>query len=230
MYEGAQRIESDLSRLVQEVWSTSGQIVGTIRLYANPSAIVGYLPERLRKFSDQYPEVSIELSEQRSRDVLRACLDDRADVGIAVAMDVSNGLDAWTFASDPLIVLLPTVHPLTGRKKLRLKDIIGGGLVGIQSGGALDQLLREKATMLKVSFKPKLIVDSFDAACRMVEAGLGVAILPTSAATAFAGTDRFAIRPLDEDWAPRLLSIYALQKQPRAPAVEALIRVLQAPA
>ena len=226
--ERAQRIEHDLHRLVQDVWSISGAVVGTVRLYANPSAIVGFLPERLRVFSDAYPEVSIELTEQRSRDVIRACLDDRADVGIAVEMEVSNGLDAWRFASDPLIVLLPLGHALTSTNQLKFLDVVESGLVSVQAGGALDQLLRGKAAAGKVEFKPKLSVDSFDAACRMVEAGLGVAIVPTSAATAFAGTDRFFRRELREDWAARDLVLYALQKQPRAAAVDALIRVLRA--
>lgn len=228
VFDGARRIEQDLSRLVQDVWSISGAVVGTVRLYANPSAVVGFLPERLRKFSDTYPEVSIELSEQRSRDVVRACLDDRADVGVAVAMEVSRGLDSWRFASDPLIVLMPSDHPLGGRDTLRFTDVVDSGLVGIQSGGSLDQLLRERAAAAKLSFKPKLSVDSFDAACRMVEAGLGVAIVPTSAAAAFAGTSRFVRRELDEPWAPRELRLYALQKQPRPRAVEALIEVLRA--
>lgn len=226
--ERARRIETDLHRLVQDVWSISGAVVGTVRLYANPSAIVGYLPERLRLFSDAYPEVSIELTEQRSRDVIRACLDDRADVGVAVGMEVSNGLDSWRFASDPLIVLLPVGHALANMKHLKFVDVAESGLVTIQAGGALDQLLRGKAAVAKVNFKPKLSVDSFDAACRMVEAGLGVAIVPTSAATAFAGTERFVRRELRETWAARDLFIYALQKQPRATAVDALIRVLRA--
>ena len=224
----ARGIEHDLRRLVQDVWSISGAVTGTVRLSANPSAIVGYLPERLRQFSDAYPDVSIELSEQRSRDVVRACFDDRADVGVAVGMEVSNGLDSWSFAADPLIVLLPTGHALAQARRLKFLDVVESGLVAIQAGGALDQLLREKAAAAKVGFKPKLSVDSFDAACRMVEAGLGVAILPASAATAFAGSDRFVLRDLDEPWAPRELRVYALQKQPRPAAVEALIGMLRA--
>lgn len=227
VFEGGRRIEQDLNRLAQEVWSLGGAVAGSVRLYANPSAVVGFLPERLRKFCDAYPEVSVELSEHRSRDIVRACLDDRADVGVAVEMDVSNGLDSWRFASDPLIVLMPAGHPLAQQPKVHFTHVLENGLVVVQSGGALDQLLRERAEALRMAFQPKVSVDSFDAACRMVEAGLGLAIVPTSAATAFAGTARFLRRELDEPWAPRELWIYALQKQPRPRAVEALIEVLR---
>lgn len=227
VFEGARRIEQDLNRLVQEVWSLGGAVTGTVRLFANPSAVVGFLPERLRKFCDAYPDVSVELSEHRTRDIVRACLDDRADVGVAVAMAVSNGLDSWHFASDPLTVLMPADHPLAAQAELRFTDVLAYGLVSVHAGGALDQLLHERAAAVQVPLQPKVSVDSFDAACRMVEAGLGLAIVPTSAATGFAGTARFLRRALHEAWAPRELRLYALQKQPRPRAVEALIEVLR---
>lgn len=228
LFEGGSKIQQDLSRLAQEIWSISGAVVGTVRLYANPSAIVGYLPERLREFSDAYPDVSIELTEQRSKEIVRACLDDRADIGVAVAIaDVSNGLDSWWFAADPLFVIMPLDHPLALIETLKFQDVVANGLVGVQPGGALDKLLRERAAAGKIPLKLKISVEGFDAACRMVEAGLGVAIVPKSAASAFAGTARLLLRELDEPWSERELRLYALQKQPRSRAVEAMIALLR---
>ena len=144
-----------------------------------------------------------------------------------VAMEVTRGLDFWHFASDPLIVLMPSGHALAQREKIGFLDVMQSGIVGVQTGGALDQLLRERADAARVPFKPRISVDGFDAACRMIEAGLGVAIVPTSAAAAFAGTPRFLRRKLREPWAARDLWIYALKKQPRPRAVEALIGLLR---
>jgi len=55
----------------------------------------------------------------------------------------------------------------------------------------------------------------------------GIAVVPASAASAYAGTRRFVRRALDEAWAPRLLCVYALRKTPRLRAVQALIEALQ---
>ncbi len=224
--ERGRQIEQDLARLVEDVRSISGAVTGTVRLYANPSAVIGYLPERLRQFSDLYPGVSIELSEHRTKDVVRACLDDRADVGVGVATEVARGLDAWRFVSDPLIVLLPANHALAAETKIHFRKALECGLVGVQRGGAQDQVITEAAEAARMPFHPKVSVDGFDAACRMVDAGLGVAIVPESAAAAFAGAAQFVRRPLDEPWADRELWVYALQKLPRPKAVEALIAVL----
>ena len=57
----------------------------------------------------------------------------------------------------------------------------------------------------------------------MVEVGLGIAIMPSSAVLAYAGTKRFVRRPLDEPWRDRSLRVYALRKSPRLRAVDALL-------
>ncbi|MDO9404025.1 MAG: hypothetical protein Q7T87_08350 [Polaromonas sp.] len=61
----------------------------------------------------------------------------------------------------------------------------------------------------------------------MLEAGLGVAIVPKSAAAAYAGTEGFERRPLDEDWVERELRVFAVPKAPRRRATDALIHVLK---
>ena len=225
--ERGARIEDELLTLVKDVWELSGNVVGTVRLCANASAIVGELPERLQVFKRAYPAVDIALQEQRSWEVMRACLDDRADVGIAVATQAPKGLDSWHFAADPLIVLLPAGHPLASRKRIAFREVAASGLVGIQAGGALDQLIHEQAEMAQIALRIGVTVNSFDAACRMVQAGLGAAVVPTSAATAYAGTDAFERRELAEPWAARELRLYALRKTPRLRTVELLIDTLK---
>jgi DNA-binding transcriptional LysR family regulator len=227
VFERGARIEDELLTLVKDVWELSGSVVGTVRLCANASAIVGELPERLQAFKQAYPAVDIALQEQRSWEVIRACLDDRADVGIAVATETPKGLDSWHFAADPLIVLLPAGHPLASQRRIAFKDVAASGLVGIQAGGALDQLIHERAEMAHIELRIGVTVNSFDAACRMVQAGMGAAIVPTSAATAYAGSDAFERRELAEPWADRALRLYALRKVPRQRAVELLIDTLK---
>ena len=227
VFEHGQRMEHDLRGLVRDVWSTSDAVVGTVRLFANASAIVGFLPERLRDFSLAHPQVEIALQEQRSGEVLRACADDRADLGIAVATEDSRGLESWHFAFDPLIVVLPASHPLATEPSLAFASLLEAGLVGLQAGGSLDRLIHERAEAAKLELRPRVTVNSFDAACRMVEAGLGLAIVPTSAAAAYAGSDRFVRRELAEPWVARELRLYGPRKTPRLRAVDALIAVLK---
>jgi DNA-binding transcriptional LysR family regulator len=227
-YERARRFEAGLEALLRDVQSMSGAVSGRVRLYANASSVIGFLPERLKAFSAAYPMVAIELQERLSSEIVRACLDDLADVGVCALDDIPGGIDAWHFADDPLMVLMPPGHALADETPLRLRRIVEHPLVCIQSGGALDRLLRDRAAAAGLEIKVAVSVSSFDGVCRMVEAGLGIAVVTQSAAAAYAGAGRFERRPLDEPWVQRELRLIALRKSPRPAAVQALIEALKA--
>jgi DNA-binding transcriptional LysR family regulator len=151
-------------------------------------------------------------------------VDDRADVGISASSKIPGGLDSWHFADDPLMVVLPLDHELAALDAPTFSDVIRFPLVALQAGGSLDQTLKERADAVRTPLTLSVTVNSFDAQCRMVEAGLGIGIVPTSAASAFAGSRGFVRRPLDEPWARnRSLQIHALRKSSRLKAVQALI-------
>lgn len=225
-YERARQLERDLEALQGDMQSLGGVVSGRVRLFANASAVIGYLPERLKAYAAAYPQVRIELQERLSGEIVRACLDDVADLGVCAIDAVPNGLESWYFADDPLMVVLPPGHALGAKEPLRYADVAAHPLVLVQSGGALDRALRDRAAALRLELRVAVSVNSFDAVCRMVEAGLGVAIVPRSAASAYAGSGRFERRPLDEPWVGRKLQLVALRKSGRAVAVEALIKSL----
>src|SRR5262249_50752569 len=110
---------------------------------------------------------------------------------------------------------------------VRFSDVVEHPLVAVQSGGSLDRMVRDRASSASLAIRVAVSVNSFDGVCRMVEAGLGIAIVPNSAATAYAGSSRFERRPLDEPWSDRQLHLIALHKNPRSSAVEALIDALK---
>lgn len=226
-YERAREFESGLETLLRDVQSMSGTVSGRVRLFANASSVIGFLPERLKAFSAAFPLVSIALQERLSGEIVRACLDDLADVGVCAADDIPGGLDAWHFADDPLMVVTPHGHSLAADAPARFRRVLEFPLVCVQSGGALDRMLRERAAAERLEIRRAVDVSSFDGVCRMVEAGLGIAVVPESAAAAYAGTGRFARRALDEPWARRKLQVIALRKTPRPAATQALVEALK---
>ncbi|MCT9812916.1 LysR substrate-binding domain-containing protein [Acidovorax sp. Be4] len=221
------QIDEDLQALVREVQAEGEEVRGTVRLYANMSSVIGFLPERIKRFMAAYPQVRVALHEMDTKDVVRACLDDRADVGVGAEMPVPAGLDAWHFAEDALHVVMPAGHALAGQASVGFAQALDHPLIGIHQGGALDRTLHGRAQDLGRQFAPMVSVSSFDAVCRMVEAGLGIAVVPHSAAAAYAGAAHFERRPLDEPWAARSLHLYALRRSPQPRATRALIASLQ---
>jgi DNA-binding transcriptional LysR family regulator len=227
VFDRGAKLDDDLQALLREVQSEAVEIRGTVRLHANMSAVIGFLPERLQDFLGRHPGVKVSLHEADTRDVIRACLDDRADVGVGVETPVASSLDAWHFADDPLQVVLPLGHVLEAVRTIGFARALAHPVIGVHQGGALDRTLHERAETMRMHFAPTVWVSSFDAVCRMVEAGLGIAVIPRSAAAAYAGNPRFVRRPLDEPWAARSLQLYALRRNPQPRVVQALIEALR---
>lgn len=219
-------ITRDLQSLVREVHGLGGRVAGPVRLDADSAALVGFLPERLKRFIEKHRQVKVSLKERMTEEGIRDCLDDRADVVVGEAVDAPGTLEQWPFAIDWLVAVMPRGHPLAKKRKLRFVDVLRYPIVVEQSGGALDRLLHKKASDSGKEFQESVSVISFEAGSRMVQAGLGITVKPKAT---MVGTRRagLVIRPLQEDWARYELRLYALHKIPRLPAVQALIEALR---
>lgn len=76
------------------------------------------------------------------------------------------------------------------------------------------------------SFAASVTAANFSTGCRLVEAGLGLAIMPNAAIPSGLGAP-LVQRPLMEDWAERPLNVYASKKRPRTAGGDALLRHLR---
>ncbi|KLJ01049.1 LysR family transcriptional regulator [Luteimonas sp. FCS-9] len=226
----AERINAEIESLVREVAHLGeGELRGHVRLHTNPAALIGALPERLRRFGERHPQVSLSIVEDDTHRVVRACLEGDADLGVGVSGPIPPGLERWSFVPDAVHVVTLRDHPLAAADgPLTFAQVLDYPVIGYRAGGALDGLVRAHGRRRDPGFHPRLTVGSFDAICRMIESGLGVALMPASALRAYAGSARFASRALDDDWArARSLDIYALRRTPQPPAVLALIGLLR---
>jgi DNA-binding transcriptional LysR family regulator len=98
---------------------------------------------------------------------------------------------------------MPMGHPWAHRPHLRFEDTLDQVTVGVAPGGLMDALLRRQAALLGRLPMQRIQVSSLDAACRIVAAGLGLAILPREAAAPHADAGRLALVALAEPWAER---------------------------
>ncbi|MCU0921350.1 MAG: LysR substrate-binding domain-containing protein [Burkholderiaceae bacterium] len=94
-------------------------------------------------------------------------------------------------------------HPLARRPTLSYADTLEQLSVGVPPGGLMDQLLRRQAALLGRLPVHRIQVSTIDAACRIVAAGLGLAVLPREVVMPHAGAGRLALVPLAEPWAQR---------------------------
>jgi DNA-binding transcriptional LysR family regulator len=180
---------------------------GHVRVFANISAIVEFLPAALASFLAKYPDIHVHLEEHVSAAIAAGVADNLADFGILSEVTAVDGLTMTPFRTDELVVVLEPGHTLAGKSSLGFGEIVALPMVGLHANSALHHLLARAAADEGKSLNFRIRVTSFDAVCAMVAAGLGVSVIPKAAATAYAAQLRLNIVPLTDAWARRQLLI-----------------------
>jgi DNA-binding transcriptional LysR family regulator len=135
--------------------------------------------------------------------VLRSVREGAADIGVLWDAADLRGVRTRPYRSDHLCVALHPGHRLAGRRRLRFEETLDEASIGVASGGTMDAMLRRQAALLGRTLVHRIQVSSLDAACRIVGAGLGLAVLPREATAPHASAARLAMVPLAEPWAVR---------------------------
>jgi DNA-binding transcriptional LysR family regulator len=211
-------LNASLHALESEVVEFSRGIKGHLRIAANASAIAEHLPADLAAFARAHAGIRISLEELTSAEVQAAVAAGRADVGIFVPPQHEASLDSRPYRQGELAVLVPQGHVLARREGVPFDALLDFDIVGLHLGAAVHEQMRERAQALGRTLNTRVQVHGFDAIAQLVEAGLGVAVLPAVVAARFARI--FAVLPLvlQEPWAQRPY-LLAVRRQEVLPAV-----------
>lgn len=227
LLQHARLIMRQVDYLRSEFTEYGTDAAGHIRIFANTTAVTEFLPEVLAGYLAQRPGVTVDLQERLTRDIVRGVLDGAADLGIIAGPVQTPNLQVMHFSTDRLVLAVPLGHPLAQRSKVSLGDTLAYQHIGLHEGSTLLSFLREQVEKLGGSLSLRIQVASFEASCRMIEAGVGIGVIPESAARRHSRTMELAILQLDEVWAVRERSILVRDLEALPGSVRALIELLQ---
>lgn len=203
----ARSVLGTLDRLQAKLSDYAGGRRGSVTLCSGASGLVGRLPEDLKRFSADCPGVSIRVKEMHSRDVVRAVLEGEADIGIHAPHIPAPGLELHPYQAVRLVLLTPDSHPLARRRRVRLAEAARYEFLGLSEDSALGELLHAIASRGEHALNARIRVAGHEPLRRLVQAGLGVGILPEFCALPYAAAMHLACIPLSDEWARYRLSI-----------------------
>jgi DNA-binding transcriptional LysR family regulator len=218
----------DLAQMDAEVGEYARGVRGSLRVFANNSAMVQYLPGDLSRFLGAHPLIRVDLEEAISPDIVRAVADDVAEIGIYGGNVPAPGLTVLPYRQDKLVVVVPARHALRKHGSVRLREVLAYDLVGMQEGSSIDALVAKAAADLGRPVKLRIRTAGFDAIGRMVQAGLGIAIMPQLIAQGYRASLKIAAVALQEPWAVRRLDLCVRDVASLPPAARLLVDHLTA--
>ena len=216
----AREMLAKVDEMRAEIADYSRGVKGLVRVYANASALAQYLPDDLATFAAKHPAIKVSLAEERSVAIADAVHAGIADVGIVMEGAEAEGLQRFQYRTDTLCAVLPRKHPVKA-KRLEFAQLLDYDFVGLESNTVISQLMLHEAARAARPLRLRVQVKSFDVVARLVQAGLGIGVLPEAAAAAFAKHMGLRLAALTDAWATRRMFV-AVKDYSRlsAPAVQ----------
>jgi DNA-binding transcriptional LysR family regulator len=194
---GHERLQAELSEF-------GAGTRGHVRVLANISSMVEFLPEALSQFLKLNPDIRVDVEERVSVEIVRGLEEGLADIGICRDFVSTGELDVTTYRSDHLALVVPADHALATEASIAFERTLDLDHLGLALNASVNALMERIALERGRQLRYRSFVSTFDAAYRFVQAGLAVAILPREAVGNVACEQyRLAVIPLDEPWAER---------------------------
>jgi DNA-binding transcriptional LysR family regulator len=197
----------NLEKITTELAEYSQGVRGHIRMLANLSAIVQFLPEDLSEFFSAHELLRVDLQERPSAQVVRGIEEAAAEIGICSGDAETRRLETFHYRYDNLVLVVRPDHPLAGRDDLTFADTLDFDHIGLHAASSIYLRSQYAAAQAGKSMRLRINVPGFDAVCRMVQANMGVGLIPDRAFDVIGAGMNLRSLPLRDDWARRELKI-----------------------
>ena len=229
LLQHARTMLAQAERLREDLSAYAGGMAGQVRVLSNTNALTEFLPETLSSFLTAHPNVSVDLEERLSDEIVGLIAEGVADIGIVAGTVDAGRLTTYPFRSDRFVLVVARDHPLASRAKVDFAEVLDHDFVGLDRASAIQRFLGSKATSIGRPLRLRVQLRSFDAVCRMVECNVGVGVVP--ATTVHRAAKSIAIKAVDlaDPWALRDLTICIRDFAALPPYARQLVEHMRAP-
>src|SRR6202051_1179542 len=228
LLQHARAILRQAERLREDLGAYAGGLAGQVNVLSNTNAITELLPETLRSFLAAHPNVSVDLEERLSDEIVGLIAEGVGDIGIVAGTVDAGGLVTYPFRSDRFVLVVAREHALARRSTIGFPEVLDHDFVGLDRASALQRFLADKAARIGRPLRLRVQLRSFDAVCRLVESNVGVGIVPET--TARWAAKAMAIKTVDltDPWALRDLTICVRDVEALPPYARQLVEHMRA--
>lgn len=226
LYERAKKVSKELGSAVDEISQLSGRMRGDLSIGAVPLAVMLLIPEALRTFSREFPEINLRISEELYFEQLERLR--RGDVQVAVG-GIPKGLASGEFVIEPLIetTMVVVVRKDSVLQKVKsLKNLADAKWV--YTGNTKDEGYAKTLYEMHGLPAPHVgaLVNSTLALLSLVSAGEFVGLMPAQIAQSPIASQFISIVPVKEKALPLTVGAIVRSDMVVSPAVKHFINHL----
>jgi DNA-binding transcriptional LysR family regulator len=224
----ARTILAQSDKLQEDLTPYARGLAGQVRVLSNTNALTEFLPETLSSFLTAYPDISVDLEERLSDEIVGLIAEGTGDIGIVAGTVDHAGLQTFPFRSDRFVLVVPAGHLLAGRASIGFAEVLDYDMVGLDRASAIQRFLADKANRIGRPLRLRVQLRSFDAICRLVECNVGVGIVPETTVERTVRSMAIKAVQLADSWALRDLTICVRDLDALPPYARTLVDHLRA--
>ena len=225
--QSADKLLADLERAVRNAQDLNERKRGRVVIAAPPLLAAMIVPAAIAEYSTAFPGIDIGLIDARTEQILAKVRSGEADCAIGTFDEKEDGIRREVLAQDALAVFCAPASPLAKLRRVRWRDLREHRLVMLTHDSNIRALVdRGLKGAGHDNGKAAYEVSQMTTAIMLVEAGLGVAVLPTYVWSF--GRDRAIVsKPLVEPQLTRDIHLIHADSRSLSPAAEGFARVLR---
>jgi DNA-binding transcriptional LysR family regulator len=198
-----------------------------ITVAASQYLILYVLIDAVRKFHAARPDFRVRLSNRTEQEIEKALLEDpEISLGVAAPYENSADLEYTHLFSMDWSLIAPLRHPILQKSSLRLADLAEQPLILFERGSTGRQHVMDAFHGAGLPLRVDMETTNTEIIVRMVEAGLGVSIVPLMPSGAVTRGRRIGVRPLGDQIRPIHSGVLLRRGETLSPASRAFIDFL----
>nr|BAT29875.1 transcriptional regulator [Aureimonas sp. AU22] len=204
---------------------TSSQQRGLITMACLPTAAFYFLPKVVRRFNEEFPHIRFRILDLTANDGLRAVARGEVEFGINLMGNSDPDLDFEPLIDDPFVLAMRKDHVLSQHKELTWPDLEGHTLIVVDRSSGNRTLLDASLAKEKLKLNWFYEVTHLNTSLGLVEAGLGISVLPRLA-TPQDDHPFLITRPIIDPIVTRTIGIVRRRNGRLSPAAERFLSML----
>lgn len=207
----ARRLLAEFDAALSGISDSLSRKRGHVSIALLPSLAANWLPDVLRHYRAEYPNVAITVADVLSEPCVDLVHSGKADLALAAIRADTPNLCAEPFCHDDFHLVCPAGHPLTRLKDIQPSDIASYPFIHMARNSSVRQYL--EVALHPLQMQTLMEVDQLATAMGMVRAGLGISLMPALTLFHFAH-EGIVTRPLP--WPALKRCIYLVRPRERS--------------
>lgn len=222
----AAKAVEELEHAVEGVHQLAERRRGRLRIAAPPLLAAVVLPQAIADFQRRHPGIAVQVADINTEQIVESVRSGRADCGLGTFSPGEEGIERVVLMRDNLMLFCGEQNPFKTKKTVAWSELAGKPLITLTRDSGIRLLVEVGYETVQLPLRPAFEVSHITTALALVEAELGISVLPTYA-LATARHHRVSGRRLEAPTISREVVLIHASGRSVSPAVSAFSAVVR---